>query len=371
MNFFYLALSSILLSVQVNAQITLTRADFPRPSANSILPDSVLYSNVNGGTPTSHNLPGMNMIWNESTLTGTPRYQQFLSMSATPLIFQLLFLSCDYAQPLLNGGNVAGNTLTDAYEYYDYASSDSRLQVKGFGGNIFIPGQAIAIPLPALYSSPDIIYKFPMLYGNKDSSVSGFDVTLPLGGIIGDIQLKRNQKRVNEVDGWGRLTIPSGGTYDVLRHVSKIDRIDSFITGFFPIGIPTKPIEYKWLGQGMKVPVLQINGNQNGNNVTITNTTYWGGYPVGLNTGFNSTNATLYPNPANNQCAIEFSLNHSSDVDIYIYSINGTLMGEFHFANMKAGKCNELLPLNSLASGSYQVVCKTNQQTILQKLIKL
>ena len=361
----------LFLPLYTFSQITLTRADFPRPTGNSPLPDSVLYSNVNGGTPTAHTMNGTNVIWNESTLTGTPTYQQFLSMSATPIIFQLLFLSCDYAQPLLNGGNVAGNTLTDAFEYYDYASSDSRLQVKGFGGNILIPGQAVAIPLPALYSSPDIIYQFPMVYGNKDSSVSGFDVTLPLGSVIGDIKLKRSQKRVNEVDGWGRLTIPSGGTYDVLRQVSKIDRIDSFITGFFPIGIPTQPIEYKWLGQGMKVPVLQINGNQNGGNVNITNSTYWGGYPVGLHEELINTNAFIYPNPANDQCAIEFSLKNNSNVDIYIYALNGILCGEFHFANREAGKFHAYLPINALANGTYQVVCKTNQQTILQKLIKL
>lgn len=173
------------------------------------------------------------------------------------------------------------------------------------------------------------------------------------------------------MDGWGRLTIPSGGTYDVLRHVSKIDRIDSFITGFFPIGIPSQPIEYKWLGQGMKVPVLQINGNQNGGNVNITNSTYWGGYPVGLNEELINTNASIYPNPANDQCAIEFSLKNNSNVDIYIYALNGILCGEFHFANREAGKFHAYLPINAIANGTYQVVCKTNQQTILQKLIKL
>jgi hypothetical protein len=137
----------LFLPLYTFSQITLTRADFPRPTSNSPLPDSVLYSNVNGGTPTAHTMNGTNVIWNESTLTGTPTYQQFLPMSATPIIFQLLFHSCDYAQPLLNGGNVAGNTLTDAFEYYDYASSDSRLQVKGFGGNIvFIARYNLSIP---------------------------------------------------------------------------------------------------------------------------------------------------------------------------------------------------------------------------------
>lgn len=361
----------LLLTVGIQAQITLTRADFPKPTSNSTLPDSVLYTNVTSGTPTSHTLNGINQIWSEALLSGNPTYQQYLPMSSTPLVFQLLFLSCDYAQPLLNGGNVAGNTLTDAFEYYDYASSDSRLQVKGFGGNILIPGQTTSIPLPALYSSPDIIYRFPMVYGNMDSSTSGFNVTLPLGGIVGDITLKRTQTRVNEVDGWGRITIPSGGTYDVLRQVSKINRIDSFITGLFPIGLASQPIEYRWLAQGMKFPVLQINGTQTANGITITNTTYLGGWPLQNNQIDLKQNGFIYPNPTASNCLLEYNLTELSDIDIFIYSSTGIRCGEFHFLHQQQGSHREILPIDNLSSGTYFIQCKMNNKSFVQKIEKL
>ena len=359
------------LTVGLQAQITLTRADFPKPTSNSILPDSVLYTNVTSGTPTSQTLNGINQIWSETLLSGNPTYQQYLPMSSTPLVFQLLFLSCDYAQPLLNGGNVGGNTLTDAFEYYDYASSDSRLQVKGFGGNILIPGQTTSIPLPALYSSPDIMYRFPMQYGNIDSSISGFNVTLPLGGVVGDITLKRNQKRVNEVDGWGRISIPTGGTYDVLRQVSKINRIDSFITGFFPIGFPSQPIEFKWLAQGMKYPVLQINGTQTGNGITITNTTFLGGWPLQNNQIDLNQKTCIYPNPTTTNCMLEYSLAESSDVDIYVYSSCGVRCGEFHFLHQQIGTHQDILPIDNLSAGTYFIQCKTRNNSFVQKITKL
>jgi hypothetical protein len=361
----------LFFTAELNAQITLTRADFPKPTANSTLPDSVLYTNVTTGTPTSHTLNGINQIWSETLLSGNPTYQQYLPMSSTPFVFQLLFLSSDYAQPLLNGGNVAGNTLSDAFEYYDYASSDSRLQVRGFGGNILIPGQTTSIPLPALYSSPDIMYRFPMQYGNIDSSNSGFNVTLPLGGIVGDITLKRNQKRVNEVDGWGRITIPSGGTYDVLRQVSKIKRIDSFITGFFPVGFPSQPIEFKWLAQGMKYPVLQINGNQTGNGITITSSTFLGGWPLQNSQIELNQQSFIYPNPTANNCMLEYSLSESSNVDIYVYSSGGIRCGEFHFLHQQTGTHQDILPIDNLSAGTYFIQCKTNNNSFVQKLIKL
>ncbi|MBL7766929.1 MAG: T9SS type A sorting domain-containing protein [Chitinophagaceae bacterium] len=358
-----------LLPAWAGAQITLTRADFPKPTSSSPLPDSVLYTNVNGNTATAHTINGVNISWDESALSGTTAYQQFLPMSSTPLIFQLLFLSCDYAQPLLNS-NFGGNILSDAYEYYDYASSNSRLQVKGFGGNILIPGQTVAVPLPALYSSPDIIYEFPLAYGNKDSCVSGFDVSVPLGGIIGNIQLKRSQKRVNEVDAWGRMTTPSG-TYDVLRHVSNIERIDSLITGIFPIGIPSNPVEYRWLAPGMKIPVLQINGTQIGNNFNITGTTFWGSTALGIAPLNQNYSLGLYPNPTTDQVTVQFVLNERSKVDIMVFDYSGRVCSEFHFSQMNSGSHSLAIPVYGLAGGQYQIVCQSGSQLISRQLIKL
>ena len=205
-----------------NSQITLSRLDFPRPTSATPLPDSVAFTAVNGFNNNASAMNGPNQNWNETQLQGSASWSKFVPMSATPLVFQLVFLSCDFAKPLLGGQALGNGTLTDAYEYYNYSSNNDRLEVKGFGGNLLIPGQTIAIPVPAIYSSPDVLYRFPLMFDNKDSSVSGFDISVPLGG-LGNIQIKRSQQRINHVDAWGELSIPTG-TFEVLRIKSEIQR---------------------------------------------------------------------------------------------------------------------------------------------------
>jgi hypothetical protein len=369
-------LFSVFASLQALAQtqITLTRADFPKPTANSPLPDSVLYTNVNGTNTTAETINGASQSWSEAGLTGTTAYQSFLPMSATPIIFQLAFLSCDFAQPLSNAGSFGSGTtagsLSDAYEYYDY--SGSKLQIKGFGANVTISGTTA--PLPAIYSSPDVIYVFPITYGNKDSSTSSFNVSLPLTlpAPLNNISItvKRDQKRVNEVDAWGSISTPAG-TFDVLRVVSNIDRIDSFKTSIFDIGTPTNLVEYKWLATGKKIPVLQINGNNVAGVFTKTNATFWGASTVAtsnVNANFNSFIA--YPNPVIENATISFTLKKAATVDVEVVSINGQKVAHFHF-NKQAGNFTETLPLQTLKAGNYIISCKSETETVSSKLIKL
>jgi hypothetical protein len=346
-----------------HAQISLTRADFPKPTANSPLPDSVMYTNVNTGTATAHLSTGANSAWNESTLGGAQAYQNFVAVSGTPTIFQFTFLGSDYAQPLIGGGGLAGGALSDAYEYYDYANNDNRLQIRGFGGYVTIPGVPTALPVPAVYSSPDILFNFPMTFGNSDSSVSGFTVTIPTAGLplpipIGDITIKRNQKRVNEVDGWGTLTLANGASYNVLRHVSKINRIDSLKTALANLGFPSQPVEYRWLGEQKKIPVMQINGTRANGNVTITNVTLWGSvYPAGTSDLLGPLSLSVYPNPAREALHINCP-SGTGPWSLQLFDVMGRRVAQFGFtANSNE---SEMIPLNGLAAGQYALHVQRN-----------
>ena len=360
----------ILMPILSNAQISLTRLDFPKPTSSSSLPDSVLFTTVLGASTTSQNNNGANQNWVETGLSGAASYQNYVAMSSTPLVFQLAFLTCDYAQPLLNGGGVAGGTLSDAFEYYNYAASDARLEIKGFGGNITIPPATTGIPLPAVYSSPDVLYTFPITFGNTDSSQSGFSLSVPLPAPLGTVQVKRKQKRVNTVDAWGSITTPAG-TFNVLRVVSKINRVDSLITGAFPLGFPSNPIEYKWLGNDKKLPVLQINGNTTGGTFVATNVTFWGQGPAGIS-NYHSTelNRFVFPNPFIQDCSIAYDLESEANVDVRIFSFLGHLAGEFHFGKQYKGTHHEILPVSHLPAGTYFIQIKAENKESVQKVVK-
>src|SRR5262249_9543003 len=120
-------------------------------------------------------------------------------------------------------------------------------------------GAAInSIPTPMVYSPRDVVYRFPLSYGDTDSSESGFSINIPT---LADYAKAR--KRVDEVDGWGTLMLPSGN-FNVLRVKSTIyDRDSIALTALpVPVVIPSTTIEYKWLGLQQGEPLLQINSNQ-------------------------------------------------------------------------------------------------------------
>ncbi len=362
------ALGLAAFCMNANAQITLSRADFPKPTAASPLPDSVMYTNINTGTASAYQNTGTNFSWNESTLGGSQAYQSFVPVSSTPTIFQFTFLGSDYAQPLLAGGGVAGGALSDAYEYYDYSTGNGNLQIRGFGGYLTIPGVPTSLPLPAIFTSPDVIHVFPIAYGNKDSSNSGFSVSVP-GLPIGNVEVKRTQKRVNEVDGWGTLTLANGVTYDVLRHVSNINRVDSILTSFTNLGVPAQIREYKWLAAQKKIPVLQINGNVNGGNFNVTNVTCWGSvFPAGTTQFQIPLNVNLYPNPAHESINVDLPINASGQVDLTLHDMMGRTVASFHW-KAEPGQTNHV-PLQGLPAAQYLLRLHHNGQTSAKTFVK-
>lgn len=361
-----LVLSAIALTTK--GQITITRADMPCP-APGCGADSVLYTTV----PIVQNsidvsTTGANTMWNVLPLqNGTAAYQSFYPLSQTPFEFQLIFFGSDYAQPLLGNQNVAGLPLSDAYEYYNYAGNNSRLEIKGLGAHITLQGNTL--PLPAIYSSPDVLYRFPLNYGDTDSSDSGYSVDVPPGAPIATV--KRAQKRVNYVDGWGSMTTPAG-TFDVLRVRSEITRIDSIITPIFPIGVPSNIIEYKWIGNTKKIPVLQVTGNMVAANYTPTAITFWGVDPLGMSDNFTIDNGiSIFPNPVTDHSTVRFSLSKQSDILIELFSITGSRVATFNFSKMPAGDHKEMLPMHLLQSGAYFLKCSTPSQTITASILKL
>lgn len=363
---FILCFTCFCIKSQAQTPITLTRADFPRPTSNSPLPDSVQITNVTLPNTSAQDFNGANTTWNESNLFGNATYQNYVPLSATSTIFQLAFLSCDFATPLLNAGNFGGANASSAFEFYDYANNSNRLQIKGYGANLTLPGSTIPIPFAGVYSTPDILYNFPITYGDKDSSTSGFTTPLTIP-TIGSITIKRSQKRVNEVDAWGSITIPSG-TFDVLRVVSQINRIDSIITPLFSFGTPTNPKEYKWLGQTKKAPVLQINGNSMGANFTPTVATFWGTTPASIPQLNDNMNTAVYPNPSNGVINVSFFTKETGDVIIYISSIDGRRVA--HFGMKKnAGLHSEVLPLSQIPRGTYFLTIKAGTESTTKSIL--
>ena len=242
-----LSLGPMCIGIAASAQITINSADMPSAG------DTVRYQTTTTAADMSDT--GPSHTWDFSSLVpGGEGADTMVTVGSTPLLYQFFFnnaliypeYKADYA---MRGASIGlqGFSLDNLFDYYKNNSAGFR--DVGFGASLN------GLPTSVQRTPVDWIYRFPMYYGNTDSSASHFDVSVPSIGYYG-----QNQMRRNEVDGWGTLILPTD-TFQVLRVESRIARNDTIHIDQFNIGfaIPEpETIEYKWIAQGMDEPVLQV-----------------------------------------------------------------------------------------------------------------
>jgi hypothetical protein len=340
-------------SVYSFSQITIGTGDFAAGG------DTIRLSIANAAPAnTSLATNGANALWDYSGLVpNTQDVDSLLSVTSTGITYAIFFANLPFnpnrANIAAKGANLAGGggavPITDVYNYF-YNSSSNYKQV-GFGATI----SGVTTPIP--YGSKDIVYSFPCNFGNVDSSDSDYSISIPSqGAAVGQ------QRRVNNVDGWGTLITPFG-TFNTLRVVSELTGKDSvFISSIgFGLSFPrTKTREYKWLTTNGKVPVLQINVNVNGQNETVTSIRYKDIYrdlTVGLANNPQPIDAKIFPNPSNGEnVSIELSTLKNGQCEIGVYAINGTLLKSIS-KNAVQGRI-ALDEFNDIADGYYTITLR-------------
>nr|MDQ3102152.1 hypothetical protein [Bacteroidota bacterium] len=162
-----------------------------------------------------------------------------------------IFFNPNRANHATEGVDIPFNELLPIEDPFSfYLHSPTVYKKVGFGAEIS------GIPIPVIFENHDVIYPLPLNYGQVHSSYSNYNIDVPTLAYYG-----YQQVRHLEVDGWGSITTPAG-TFDVLRVKTRVEAHDSIMvdqlgTGF---GIDRPTVrEYKWLAQGIRVPVLQIN----------------------------------------------------------------------------------------------------------------
>jgi hypothetical protein len=245
------------------AQITITQADMP--SAN----DTIRFSNANASTTLPYLQSGPNQTWDFSTLVATAQDIEPYKLSLqTPYAFFFLGLN-KYGRKVADSLGVGAFQFKDIYNFYK--KSSSAYEVEGIGLRY------TGIPLPAYYSVPDKLYQFPLQYADRDSSNFKFTISLPSLGAYSQVGY-----RINSVEGWGSITTPYG-TFNCLKVKSFIFSADSLNIGGFPLKFSRRTIEYKWLANGRKIPILEISGNANAAGAFTPTTVKYRDIPRSLN----------------------------------------------------------------------------------------
>lgn len=345
------------LSPAVYSQITITDDDMP------VVDDTIRlsYTVTTGGI--DFTLTGENYNWDFATLGVL--YQSvdtFVSVLSTPLVYQLVFFYPVYstlAQPLPDFDIIPGVTVSQVYYYYKGSNSSFGLAGYAFTVN--------AIPVPLRYDNPDRYYKFPLDYGNVDSSSSSFTLDLPDVAYV-----TTSRERLNTVDGWGTLTTPYG-TFETLRLKSDVSEYDSVYIDSLNLGVPVSRnyTEYKWLANGHGVPVLQV--TQEGELITVQYIDSVRTVTSIAHLENHRPRMTLYPNPCRDVLYVQWYMDRPGPVHLQVVTTAGLQIWNRTFSSLPAGDNTITIAMNELKApdGNLFLVMWQGEDVEVRGFVKL
>ena len=354
----------LISSAFCHAQIIIGQSDMPNAG------DTLRVSN---SSDTLNPLfTGANYTWDYSYLTSTSQWVQKFDAPGNfvfpfNLIFNVFNTSYGHVQYTPDSIPGTGIKVSDAYGFYKKSSSN--LKEIGYGLTVN------SLPIPFTYNPPDVIYNFPLTYGDTDScdsklSPASFGVTLPY-------YYGQKIHRVNVVDGWGTLTTPYG-TFQSVRVKTTLAIRDTFADSSGVGFAFSRPLqyEYKWLKQGGKIPYLQVNAMEIGGFPIVTRVTYRdtirGTIPTGINEPVNENfGLLLFPNPANEYLVVQHTLDNSQDVKIELLDISGKKIHILTNPKQNSGTHIEIINLRNLnvSTGTYFVCLYAGKSKAVKKIV--
>lgn len=334
----------------MSAQITITKNDLPLGGDILSQENATFIGTFDEGDT------GPNHVWNfdetNLTLSGTFQQTECVDISTTPFAYQIFFNSpfdsehnSDFAVGLASlGGNMQGLpvTLEDIYSYYQ--NSNSRYAIVGVGATVS------GIPIPQQASPVDVVYDYPVNFGDNQTSVSQQVIQIPSLGYR-----KTDQTRVNEVDGWGTVNY-FGTSYNALRIKTTINASDSIYIDMFGFGFQfdrPESIEYKFLVHEWMVPLVQVNYTAGASTGVLV-----AAQPVSV-VESQAPQFAVFPNPTTEHLTVQWE--NAINVPYAVYDMQGKRVMEGQLSD------NSQIQVNGLANGLYFLKTATSETYFLKK----
>jgi hypothetical protein len=243
----FLVIICICFSLTSFSQIQITSLNMP------VSGDTIRYSSATLSSLGDYTVTGTNFIWDYSTLDSVSQdVRKFEAALTTPYFY---FGINGYGEKISDSVGVYPFMFKNIYNFYK--KSTTQFYVDGLG--LTYSG----VPIPNFYTDKDELYKFPLNYGNRDSTTFKFS-TVSTGTIPA---YSKQGYRITEADGWGTITTPYG-TAPCLRVVTTQYSQDS-VKGVLSVGTFTLPLNlgfpnysrsYQWLTLTEKIPYLEVTG---------------------------------------------------------------------------------------------------------------
>lgn len=339
---------ALVLSFQINAQITITQNDFPTVG------DTLRYSVASNAFGIVPGNSGTNQNWNFNQLISGSQYlESFKPMSQAEIFYQFAFgpLSpnpASYLKPEINPIALpaqAGITVTEQVNFYQKTAN--HFMQSGIGAKLN------NFPVPIPYENPDKPYQFPLTYLRRDTVPFSFNIGIPSLGYYG-----KSAVRTSFVDGYGSLTT-SFGTFDCLRMKSIILARDSVyldtLNFGFGINLP-KEIHYTWIAQGQKYPLLDITANEIPfvNIEQVTRVVYRDKFILvaGVDQAKTDEVFEVFPNPFRNQISIKTAQTDQ----VIVVNMSGHVVLNKMVDNSKLNNQIITIDTSNLTAGMYMLL---------------
>ena len=297
---------------------------------------------------------GENQLWDFSSLEAVDQQiSEFVNPASLP--FGLTFGDASVALRLPAGDTLLGFQLRDAHQFYRL--TDSTWEDIGTGAELDL----LTTPLSLRKDTADIVYRFPLSYGDRDTSYSSATFTIPFINLF----YNTRQTRYTEVDGWGEVSTPFA-TYTSLRVAATIVRSDTISFGETQqrIALP-RLTAYNWLAKGQILPVLTINRLVQGDTLTYTGTV---SYQDTLRSTFIPPQIieplSLYPNPAKTYFQIEWERQLGTATQVAIYTLAGKRVGQW-----ESVPASPVIFIQHLPPGIYSVRVRSKEGIHTGRLI--
>ncbi len=293
----------IISTLPAYTQISITSSDMAKPG--DIVVNSVgINLDVFNYTQT-----GEDFYWDFSQLEGVSNTADtFIGINDVPIVYFFYFMGVSNLVKKESGTiPIPSFPITKEYSFLKNSSSS----YNNAGEVYTISG----LPVPLKFNSPDVLYNFPMEYGNQGSSFAEYSIGLPGVGFI-----HREIQRNNTVDGWGTLTTPYG-TFDVLRQKSEVSEFDSIYLDSLSTGLPLyrEYTEYTWIGKDQKIPLLSITTSLGGIIGTYVDSVRVN--PSSINQQIDvANNISVFPNPTTGVVNITADLVATADIKIDVFN---------------------------------------------------
>ncbi|HKL02107.1 MAG TPA: T9SS type A sorting domain-containing protein, partial [Cryomorphaceae bacterium] len=199
--------------------------------------------------------------------------------------------------------------------------------------------------------SVERIFRFPLTFGDVDSTAISYLTSVPFFGAYG-----QSGTRHNTVDGWGELATPYG-IFNTVRVKSEIALTDTLYIEQTGTGQSIeRPLQtiYYWLSPDVPGPVLEMSVVEG--NVTAA-TMYVDDSVLSTRHEIISRSLGIYPNPA--VAYINLDLSNDQPYTISIYDISGKLI-------LQKNNVSGRIDINALSPGVYiaQVSSKSGEAFI-------